>query len=310
MRLHYFQQFLNFWWLRPESAMFSALQAESSYRTLNCFGNGHAAIDISCGDGIYSFITLGGEIGPTSDAFLSIRLGDTFRKGNFDSFDHFDDSYSVDIKKYPEKHYEYGTDWKENLLKKARKLDLYKKDFLHDNNYKMPFDNEVMRYIYTNATYWVENFVYHINDIVRITQPGGCIVLHMMTNHVTKLTSREYIPFMGERFHNIIDAGRLSTWKGLKSKDEYLKIIEKIKDVDIYTIEPIFGGIPGMIWDIGLRPLFNPLTKMANLHSKEDRIKIKEEWCSIFINLFEEFLNNYKADDLSAFYYLIVLKKK
>ena len=49
------------------------------------------------------------------------------------------------------------------------------------------------------------------------------------------------------------------------------------------------------IWDIGLRPLFNPLVKLANNSSAEIRKEVKEEWCNIIFNLFAEFVENYSV---------------
>lgn len=43
------------------------------------------------------------------------------------------------------------------------------------------------------------------------------------------------------------------------------------------------------IWDIGLRPLFNPLVKLANNSNYNIRKEVKEEWCDIIFNLFAEF---------------------
>lgn len=81
-------------------------------------------------------------------------------------------------------------------------------------------------------------------------------------------------------------------------------------NVDILSVEPIYGGLLARIWDIGLRPLFNPLARMANSLSDEERVSIKKEWNEILFDLFEESLQKYKSSENDAIEYLIVLEKK
>ncbi len=165
-RLDYFKQFLNWYWLRPESAILTSLRAEAYSSTLDLFGNGTATTEISCGDGVFSLITLGGKLSQISDMYRSILITNTFRDENYDAYDHFDQDYIVEIEKSPELHYEYGTDWKTNLLKKAEKLNLYSNLLNHDNNLALPLENDSMHYVYSNSSYWVKNFEFHLNDIV------------------------------------------------------------------------------------------------------------------------------------------------
>lgn len=309
-RLDYFKQFLSWYWLRPESAILTSLRAEAYTSTLDSFGNGEATLDISCGDGVFSFITLGGKLSKNSDMYRSILTENIFRDENYDAYDHFNQNYIIEIEKAPDSYYEYGTDWKANLLKKAKKLNLYTNLINHDNNHVLPLENNSMQYVYSNSSYWVKNFVSHLNDIVRVTKPGGTIVFEMKTNDIEKYNSAKYIPFMGEKFHKIIDAGRLSTWKGLPTKSEIISIFDNIENVTIERFQPIYGNIIGQIWDIGIRPLFNPLAKMANELSPLKRLNIKDEWCTIIFELFSEFLSNYDVDENTSFEYLIVLKKQ
>lgn len=94
-RLYYFRQFLNHFWLRPENALLLALRAESFKKTFNFFDDAEASIDVSCGDGVFSFIANGGQISADSDMFRSLRFGK--REGDFDAFDCFDDTYKMNV---------------------------------------------------------------------------------------------------------------------------------------------------------------------------------------------------------------------
>ena len=139
MRSYYFKEFLKFFWLRPENALLLSLRAEAYQSTLKYFGDGSNTIDVSCGDGVFSFIVLGGILSNKTDMFRSLDLTSE-RKGNFDSFDAFSDEYLVEVEKDPNKSYEFGIDWKKSLLSKAGKLNWYDNLIEHDNNVPLPFD--------------------------------------------------------------------------------------------------------------------------------------------------------------------------
>ena len=114
---------------------------------------------------------------------------------------------------------------------------------------------------------------------------------------------------MGHNFCDIIDAGRLSTWKGLRTLDEYRKIFEGIEGMRILSEEPIYGDIMAYIWDIGLRPIFNPLAKLAGNVPLDLRSEVKQEWCSTMYDLTADLITNYEADGKNAIEWLFVLRK-
>ena len=314
MRSYYLKEFLNYFWLRPENALLLSLRAEVYQSTLKYFGDGSGTIDVSCGDGAFSFIVFGGILSKKTDMFRSLDLTSK-RKGNFDSFDSFDafdafsDEYLVEVEKTPNKSYEIGIDWKNNLLLKAGKLNWYGNLIKHDNNITLPFDNERMKYVYSNSLHWVENYIDHLNDLARITSKGGKIVLHFRATNSQKFISDKCLPFMGRKFHEIVYPGRPPKWMKLYSKDQLLTLLEDIPETRIVDVVPIYGDIMAIIWDIGLRPLFRPLAKMANSLSDDERISVKEEWNQTFVGLFTEFLETYETNDNSAVEYLVILEK-
>jgi hypothetical protein len=305
-----FEEFLNFFWLRPENAVLLSLRADALQSTFEFFDEGERTVDISCGDGVFSFLAMGGELSSETDMFRSLNMESTFRESEHDHFDSYDEDYFVEVEKSPERSYDYGTDWKPNLLAKASHLDFYSELIEHDNNETLPFENGSMSYVYNNSAYWVERFEFHLQDLVRITESGGHVVLEMKTDAIKEYTSRNYVPFMGDRFHEIIDAGRLSTWKGLHSKEELLRMLKGLDDCHVRTVKPLYGGLPIQMWDIGLRPLFPPLSKLSNGVSDETRLEVKQEWCTILYELLEHYLSKYEAEKETAVEYMIVLEKE
>jgi SAM-dependent methyltransferase len=302
-----FKEFLNFLWLRPENALLHAVRAEKYAGTASLMGDNN--IDISCGNGVFSFISMGGALADDTDMFRSLDLSKNERSGDFDVFDKYDDSYFINIVKKPDFKYSIGTDWKENLLKKADHLSYYEKLIVHDNNKILPIDNESMDYIFSNSTYWVDNFEQHLLDLTRILKSGGHLVIQIKTLNIINTTSRVYAPFMGDRFHETIDAGRLSTWKSLRSIREYESIFSKL-NMEVLYKKPIYGGLIMKMWDIGLRPIFIPLSKMVNSLSRNNRSEIKKEWCDIFSEIFEQFIDEYQCSDEEAVEWLYVFEKK
>jgi len=308
----YFSEFLNFFWLRPENALLQAVRAEK-YAVMyaaNLQNKKAKAIDVSCGDGVFSFITFGGELAPTTDMFRSIDLSKE-RTEKFDAFDYYDESYQVTVSKEPFFKFHTGTDWKSNLLKKAAKLNFYGQLLHHDNNLRLPLEDNSYDFTFSNSAYWVKNFEAHLQDLVRITKPGGLIVLELkMSDIIADHTAINYAAhIMGTKFAKIIDAGRIETWRGLRTRQEIDQILRKLVGCRVMGMQPMYGGIIARIWDIGLRPLFNPLAKMANNLNPEVRLSVKEEWCAIIRELCSELLDGYKADEKDAIEWIITLEK-
>lgn len=302
------KQYLNWFWLRPESAVLLALRGAAYHNTLKLFDKN--SLDVSCGDGVFSFIACGGEISQKYDMYQSLNLSE-IRKGNFDTYDFYDNNYKIEITKKPDFFFEYGSDWKENLIKKSQTLNFYQNLLLHNNNKKLPFLDRKFNYIYSNATYWVDNFEFHINDLIRVLNNKGYLILEMKTTDIKNFSSFNYAKdVMGEKYCEIIDAGRLSTWKGLKSSADLKVLLEDHPQLKIVKKEPLYGDIMAYIWDIGLRPLFNPLVKLANNSNSELRKEVKEEWCSIIFNLFEEFIENYTVQKNKCIEWIYILQKK
>jgi ubiquinone/menaquinone biosynthesis C-methylase UbiE len=214
MRKKFLNQFLNFFWLRPENAILLAIRAAKYKQAMEQYLKlPEKSMDVSCGDGVFSFITAGGKLSQNTDMYRALNLDYERREDDFDTYDYFDDTYFVQIEQRPEFSYAYGTDWKKNLLKKAEELDFYDKFLHHDNNKRIPLKKESLNFIYSNSAYWVENINEHLDDLVRILEPGGTLVLEFKTQKVFEYKSDAYASYMGEKFHKIIDGGRASTWK-------------------------------------------------------------------------------------------------
>ena len=87
-------------------------------------------------------------------------------------------------------------------------------------------------------------------------------MLEIKTTEIINQSSYKYAPFMGGDFNKIIDGGEVVNMGWIEIPIwEYEQIFSKL-DIEIVRQEPIYGGILAKIWDIGMRPIYNPLVKL------------------------------------------------
>ena len=79
-RKELFKKFIKFFWLRPENALLLSIRSEKYSSTFNLLGEMN--MDISCGDGVFTFLTMGGELSDESDMFRSVNISES-RKRKF-----------------------------------------------------------------------------------------------------------------------------------------------------------------------------------------------------------------------------------
>lgn len=112
-----FDELLNLFWLRPETALWRELDI----RAMQSFDCVKPSLDIGCGSGYFSFIRAGGSFHPEFDAFRSLSSLDKFFD-KVDVFDAFNDNVSAAVKDVPLYRMSCGFDHKVNLLSKAGQL--------------------------------------------------------------------------------------------------------------------------------------------------------------------------------------------
>ena len=305
-RIEILKKFLNIFWLRPENAFWVTRRS----LLLRRYPFIPPVIDISCGDGLFTFTHLGGELSVDFDMFVDVAHLNKVRTENADIFNSYhENAYAPEITKPPLQKIDYGTDWKQSLLNKASKLNLYQNLVLHDNNYKMPFEDDSFMTVYSNSVYWVSNLEFHLKDIWRIVKPEGQVLLEIKVDKLREYTLGHYAPFLGEKLARIIDRGRLETWKGLKNFQWWIDTLTQI-GFEIIECKGFIGKIHAIVWNIGLRPLAPVLIKMANTLSKEQRRIIKEEWIEYCIGLLSPLVNLEPFSEEECVEFLFVLKKR
>lgn len=305
------KRFLNVFWLRPETALWRTIDA----MVMKDFAFVSPSLDMGCGDGIFSFLRAGGDFDYSFDMFQSVGNLEKFFE-NIDIFDHFDEKFAnPSITRRPPYTIDVALDHKETLLKKAASTGLYGKTVLHDANSPLPFDDNTFQTVFSNIIYWLSSPEAAFSEIRRVLRPGGRAAV-MLPNE----------SFLDYSFYNRL---HLKTgdesWKWLEAIDRG-RIADNIKHAkSAGAWEEIFKGA-GLkveshrqhlsktvieVWDIGLRPLFPVLHKMAGKLSAEDRVEIKKEWIALVHKLIEPICREEWVTDSEyppAFHYYVLTK--
>ena len=272
-----FDELLNVFWLRPETALWRSIDID----IMEDFEFRSPSLDMGCGDGIFSFIRAGGRFDPSFDAFQSLaNLKEFFDKA--DIFDSYDSSLmpSIDVK--PEYMIDYAFDHKDNLLKKAKTLGLYKNFINGDGNGRLPFDDDSLNTIFSNIVYWFDRPEETLKEISRVLKVGGrcCLMLPNSTfpefcffyDLYLKNNKDEKFAFLEH-----LDRGRLAEIRHAKSTLEWMEIIN-LSGLKVVNHKMHLSKTVIQLWDIGLRPLFPVLHKMISAIDPIVRLEVKKEF--------------------------------
>ena len=298
--------FLNLFWLRPENGLLCTFKS----KVFDDIKFESPSLDISCGDGLFMFLHLGGAFDSDFDYFQSTRAKEFKHSSFIDIYDSYRGDYEVKVTKKSITKIDYGTDWKQALLDKAAKLDLYKNLLLHDNNIvPLPLPDNYFKTIYSNSVYWVRNVESLVSDIYRMLKHNGVAILEVMTPYLLE-TLDEIEEHLSPEAIAILNRRRRETMSGSREfgewKDLMLKCGFQIEDIRCVYPDKLLINI----WNIGLRPISHLLIQMSDNLSCEERHRIKQEWVKIFFELFKPLLSIGQTYSLERAPYLLFILRK
>jgi SAM-dependent methyltransferase len=301
----------EYYWLRPENALWRS----RDFQVMEDISFDGPSLDFGAGDGAVSFLRAGGQLALSYDAFSETLDTSRFYLGD-DIYDQFND-LSEDVVAIPATYQiDVGFDKKENLLAKARKLNLYRKTVAGDGNERLPFRDNEFRTIFSNIVYWCNDPHAVMSELARITMPGGRLILFLPSNRLANYSFyNEYYLGKGRpvetRFLEMLDMGRLArNIKVSKSADGWESIFRDT-GLDVIIRRNHISGALVRLWDIGLRPFSPFMIQMANRLNGADRAKAKKRWVDETYDLFKGFLDLQPAlekEEETAFF-LFVLQK-
>ena len=274
--------YLSAYWLRPENAFWMSLRSKALARERL----GPPSADLSCGDGIFTFLHCGGRFDDSFDVFQTVGQLDRVAKSHADMFDFHDADYAPPVMRRPSTIVDIATDLKPALLAKADALGFYRTLIQHDNNHPLPFADEELASVYCNSAYWVKRIDAFLRELARVTQPDGAIVLHVKLADMAAYTLEAFRPALGDRFLEIIGRGRQECWPTVATRSEWEQRF-RAAGLAIVDAHPFVTRTHAQIWDIGLRPIAPLLVRMANHLTAETRLAIKRDWLALFAELLE-----------------------
>lgn len=279
----YLRRFLNVYWLRPENAL---------WRSINCqvmqdLEWATPSIDLSCGDGIFSFLRAGGDFDLSFDIFSGVGGLEDFYK-NRDVYDAAPENYAPKIARRPASKMTVGADWKKNLLDKAAPLDFYERLVVHDNNQPLPFADNEFRTVFSNSVYWIKNLDMHLREIRRVLHPEGQAVLVLKTTHVNGYTLDQFEPHLGREWLDIIERGRKANKPSLFDADGWERALTSA-GFTVKSRREQMTWLQAHIWDVGLRPLTPVLCEMVAELKDDRRAQIKTHWIDAWEKLLAPF---------------------
>lgn len=276
------QNFMEFYWMRPENGIVKYFQSES----WSDIKIKQKSLDISTGDGTYLFLHAEGKFHLDFDFYTNTNSSKFSHEKFIDIYDTFSSSYKPKIKNKAKFNFDVVTDWKKGLLKKAEKLGCFKETILHDNNkLPLPFEDNEFDFVHSNALYWTNNPIELLKEVRRITNQNSFIVLEYATDKLLS-TLFELKPFLDAKAFSILNRKRIEEMKGLKNsyfdiKNQIIKSGLKIEDVRLCWPNKIITNF----WNIGLRPVSHLMIEMANDLGKNKRVEIKKKWTKIFTEI-------------------------
>ena len=300
----YLKQFLNVYWLRPETAL---------WRTIDCVKMEELKfekpiLDIGCGDGIFSFIRAGGQFGLGFDMYLSVGNFDNFF-ANADIYNTFNENKLIyDIVQKPKYKIDVGLDWKQALLDKANFIGLYDKLIKHDANYRLPLEDNSFNTVFSNTMYWLDNVEGALREFVRIVTEEGKIILMLPDKNIKNYYIYNYYLQNKSLWAKLLDRGRYEQMKKCYAYDEWKRFFDSA-NLEIVSHDTHLSERLIRLWDIGLRPLSPVLIKMANSLGEAKRKEIKEEWIRICYDICKPFLEE-ESHQQNNLFHLFVLKRK
>lgn len=274
------RDYMNAYWLRPENALWMTLRS----MVLSRCPVRRPAIDLSCGDGVFSFLHAGGGLAPEFDVFTSVAQLERVTHEHADMFDCARDDYAPPVVRRAAWTFDVGTDLKPALLRKAAALGFYGRLVEHDSNAPLPLADESFEQVYSNSAYWVREVGALLSELRRIVRPGGSVVLHVKLAEMADYTLERYRERLGGRLLDLIGRGRRACWPTVCGRAEWERRFARA-GLTIEAVETIATRTHAYVWDIGLRPVAPLLVRMSAALASETRAAIKRDWVDLMCDL-------------------------
>lgn len=262
---------LNIQWLRPESALWDAI-ASSVLAPLSLRS---PALDLGCGNGLFSFLTAGGRFSPDYDGYRNVRPNAKEGEDLHDAF--VAGPRSVWIVQQPVYRFHCALDAKPKLLRQAAALGFYGETVAADANQQLPFPDETFQTVFSNMLYWLDSPESVLRDLWRILRQEGRAVLCLPDPSFLESCLSYGWKAQGSEALRLLNRGRFESVRWTASSEE-LEVLAACTGFAVASDVTYLAPLTLKVWDIGLRPLAPVLLKLAGRLTDPERLAIKMEW--------------------------------
>lgn len=293
---------LEAYWLRPECALWDTIAARHLSEVLQ---GKDGILELGIGNGLFSFLMLGGRITPEFDWFRNVNTAGFWDQA--DIFNH-DAGVAIDqcIAEAPTTRISIGVDHKASLLSQTARLGFVDQLIEHDCNQPLP--SLSFSRVYSNMLYWLTDPLSVIHNI-GLSLPTGGELVTVFPNQDFYVACESYR--RDEPIWKLLNRGRAGHIMWHMEPDEFRREMERAGQFEIRVIDRYLSPLTLKIWDIGLRPLSVPLIKMANSLPAPDRLAVKAEWCDTVEKLAGPLLEHeMETGKRTGGFNLVVLVKK
>ncbi len=278
-----FRNLLPHLWLRPERALWDAIELEAVSKLL-LPNLKTPSLEYGCTDGLNTFVMLGGKLDFEYDDYLDIP--DTWFKNsngeNYDFFDAMPKEIQVKVMSDPIMQLDLGLSWKMSHLSRATRLGVYKSLSL------MEFNRNDAEAFGKFETIWAPQLFWTRDELIcekladlhsMLNENGNLITIFPNDSQKRKDVYRQVK--LPEATYKILDSGISNNLcKNARTSVEWERIFDKanlVLEEKIGFMDPICGGF----YQFGFRPMFIPLLKMHSIlhkNSEQEFLKFKQKW--------------------------------
>jgi SAM-dependent methyltransferase len=287
------RSYLCAYWLRPENAVWRVMD----WMAIKDFVFEKPMVDLACGDGINSFIMMGGDLPLTWDDSMETRpvTPEEYFAG-VDIYNYSDQSRRPEVAiSPPPKIFDLGVDWKEDLVDKAKLMKAHEAYLVHDLNNPLPLEAESFATVFSNSIYWVKNVEGLLREIRRVLKPGGRFLGLLTNNNMHNFMFYQQYLATGNKIFDYLDRGRFQHSHHKVGEEEWRQLFAGA-GLKVNRMIPYISRRMVEIQEVGLRPIAPVLIKMANSLAPAKRQEIKKEWIDYFEYLVLPMLDGYLND--------------
>jgi len=304
LKRQYAEKFLSLNWLRPEIAL---AQSVSSLLTRGQLC-GKKMLEIGCGNGNFTFLTVGGLFNFDYDLYLNADING-FYEGR-DIYNVFEPEKAAFIKKKPSYTFKIGLDKKEALVKQADQLSLYETTLIDDFTETCAIGDNSCDVIYSNIFHWLSSPFKALKKAAGFLVSGGKIILTFPNPNIYIYWPSCNKKNEDNKIWQMINRHRSKDIKWTMSYHGFKEGLEASNnDLRIIDFKTWLKPHQSILWDIGLRPLSVPLIKMSQKLSGTDRTEIKKDFVATILPYLNELIDDeFRSADQGCMNFIVLQK--